>query len=209
MIENYKDKTIVFFGDSITDSAKSFNLNHSYGAGYVNMLKTEIDVYYPELNIHIYNEGISGNKTENLLERFNESVVSKKPDLVFLFIGINDVWHPYEAGSEPNNKDILERITLLVKKISNLGSKVVLLTPFLFPAEPFFEFFDKLKPYFESFYKEYKEFLINNNLEFIDIYEILKPYSVIANNRLTKDSVHPEIIGHGIIAQAILEYLKK
>lgn len=208
MLENYKDKTIVFFGDSITDSAKSFNPNHSFGAGYVNMLKTEIEVYYPELNIKIFNEGVGGNKTENLLERFNEAITSKNPDLVFLFIGINDVWHPYEAGSKPCNKDILERMTLLINKIKNLGSKVVLLTPFLFPAEPFLEFFTELKPYFESYYKEYKEYLNENNLEYIDIYEILKPYSIVAENHLTKDSVHPEIIGHGIIAQAVLEYLK-
>lgn len=209
MLENYKDKTIVFFGDSITDSAKSFNQNHPFGAGYVNMLKTEIEVYYPELNINIYNEGVGGNKTENLLERFNEAIIDKNPDLVFLFIGINDVWHPYENKVLPSNKDILERMTLLINKIKNMGSKVVLLTPFLFPAEPFLEFFTELQPYFESYYKEYKDYLNKNNYEYIDIYEILKPYSLLANNRLTKDSVHPEIIGHGIIAQAVLEYLKK
>lgn len=207
-MEKYRNKTIVFFGDSITDSAKSFNANHPYGAGYVNMLRTEIDVYYPELNIKIYNEGIGGNKTENLLERFNEDVASKNPDLVFLFIGINDVWHPYENGGMPNYDDILGRMTLLINKIKNLGSEVVLLTPFLFPADPFYDFFTELKPHFEAYYSLYKEYLNNNKLNYIDIYEILKPYSIVANNHLTKDSVHPEIIGHGIIAQAVLDYLK-
>lgn len=206
-MEKYKNKTIVFFGDSITDSAKTFNPKHPFGAGYVNMLRSEINVYYPELNIKIYNEGIGGNKTENLLERFSD-VESKNPDLVFLFIGINDVWHPYENGNIPNNEEILNRITLLINKIKNLDSEVVLLTPFLFPAEPFYNFFSELKPYFEKFYDEYKAYLLENNLKFIDIYEILKPYSTLSNNHLTKDSVHPEIIGHGIIAQAILDYLK-
>ena len=207
-MKQHENKTIVFFGDSITDSAKSFNANHPFGAGYVNMLKTEIEVYYPELNIKIYNEGVGGNETGHLLDRFEEAITSKKPDLIFLFIGINDVWHPYENGSLPVNKEILDRITILRNKIKKVGSKVVFLTPFLFPTEPFLDFFTKLKPYYDSFYAEYKAYLIENNLEYIDIPEIMKPYSVIANDKLTKDSVHPEIIGHGIIAQAVLNYLR-
>lgn len=208
-MEKYKNNTIVFFGDSITDSAKAFSTNHPYGAGYVNMIKSELDVFYPDLNITIYNEGISGNKTENLLERFNECVASRNPDLVFIFIGINDVWHPYENGSIPNNNEILERITILINKIKNLGSKVVLITPFLFPREPFYEFFTELKPYYEKFYNEYITYLNENKYEYIDLAHIMKPYSELSNNSLTKDSVHPDIIGHGIIAQAIIDYLKK
>ena len=206
-MEQHANKTIVFFGDSITDSSKLYNSNHPFGAGYVNMLKTEIEVYYPKLNIKIYNEGISGNETGHLLERFDEAITSKKPDLIFLFIGINDVWHPYDNNSLPINKEILDRITELREKIKKLGSKVVFLTPFLFPTEPFLDFFTKLKPYYDSFYSEYKTYLNENNLEYIDLQEIMKPYSVIANDKLTKDSVHPEIIGHGIIAQAVLNYL--
>ena len=54
MLDAYKDKTIVFFGDSVTDTCKLFNPNHQYGAGYVSMLKTEFDVSYPDLNIKVY-----------------------------------------------------------------------------------------------------------------------------------------------------------
>lgn len=209
-MEKYKNKTIVFFGDSITDTVKYGNSNYPYGAGYVNMIKTELDVCYPELNIKIFNEGISGNKTENLLERFEQSVTQHKPNLVFMFIGINDVWHPVEQqGIAPNNKEILERITLLINKIKDLGSKVVLMVPFLFPREPFYEFFTSLKPYFISFYEEYIKYLEANNLEYIDINAIMSPYSELSKERLTKDSVHPDVIGHGIIAQAVIDYLKK
>jgi lysophospholipase L1-like esterase len=84
-----QNKKIVFFGDSITDSAKFSNPNYPYGAGYFNMVKSELDVFYPQFNLKLYNEGISGNKTENLLERFDKDVVPHKPDLVVLFIGIN------------------------------------------------------------------------------------------------------------------------
>ena len=37
--------------------------------------------------------------------------------------------------------------------------------------------------------------------------ETLKPYSVLSNNKVTKDSVHPTPFGHGLIAQAVIDYL--
>lgn len=208
-MEKYRNNTIIFFGDSITDASKSFNPNHPYGSGYVNMVKTEIEVYYSDLNIKIYNEGIGGNETCHLLERFDEAITSKKPDLVFLYIGTNDVWHPYDNGSIPVNKDILERMTLIVNKIKDTGSKVVLLTPFIFPRGPRYDFFKELKQYMDSFYTAFINYLNRNNLEYIDLNAIMNQYSAVSNNRLTKDSVHPDIIGHGIIAQAIIDYLNK
>lgn len=201
-----QNKTIVFFGDSITDSAKNSNPNYPYGAGYFNMVKSELDVFYPQFNLKLYNEGISGNKTENLLERFDKDVVPHKPDLVVLFIGINDVWHPVEFGGMPVFSEIFSRLDTLIERIEVLNSKVVIMTPFLFPTD---EFFSKLLPIFDEFSIEYKKYLKNKKVEYIDLYEMLKPYSVLSNNRVTKDSVHPTPFGHGLIAQAVIDYLLK
>ena len=201
-----QNKTIVFFGDSITDSAKFSNPNYPYGAGYFHMVKAELDVFYPQLNVTLYNEGISGNKTENLLDRFDTDVAPHKPDLVVIFIGINDVWHPVEAGGKPIFTEIFNRLDELILRIERLNSKVALMTPFLFPTD---EFFANLLPIFEEFSVEYKKYLLNKNVEFIDLYEILKPYSNLSNNRVTKDSVHPTPFGHGLIAQAVIDYLFK
>lgn len=206
-MEKYRNKTIVFFGDSITDTDKRLNEKYPYGVGYVNMIKTELDLYYSDLNITIYNEGISADETGHLLNRFEKDLKSKNPDLVFMLIGINDVWHPYEAGTTPNNQEILNKITLLREKISDLGSDLVLILPYLFPIEPYFDFFNNMMPHYLSFYKDYKEYIKNNNLKYIDIYEIMKPLSDITKDNLTKDSVHPNVLGHAVIAQAILDYL--
>jgi lysophospholipase L1-like esterase len=80
------------------------------------------------------------------------------------------------------------------------------MTPFLFPTD---EFFSKLLPIFDEFSIEYKKYLKNKKVEYIDLYEMLKPYSVLSNNRVTKDSVHPTPFGHGLIAQAVIDYLFK
>ena len=199
-------KKIVFFVDSITDSAKFSNPNYPYGAGYFHMVKSELDVFYPQLNVKLYNEGISGNKTENLLDRFDKDVVPHKPDLVVLFIGINDVWHPVEFKGMPVFSEIFCRLDTLIEKIEALNSKVVIMTPFLFPTD---EFFSKLLPIFDEFSVLYKKYLDDKKVEYIDLYEMLKPYSILSNNRVTKDSVHPTPFGHGLIAQAVIDYLFK
>jgi lysophospholipase L1-like esterase len=196
-------KTIVFYGDSITDSCKNFNKNHPYGAGYVNMIKSELDVFFPDINVTIYNEGIGGNKTSDLINRFDDDVKSKNPDLVFLLIGINDIWHPYDAKLTPNINKIIENIDIICNKIKNIDSNLVILTPFLFPTD---DFFKGLMPYFNQLLDKLYLYINNNKYDFIDTYSIMKNNS---NLELTKDSIHPTIYGHSIIAQAIVNYLKK
>ena len=203
MLNSYKDKTIVFFGDSVTDTCKIFHKDHQYGAGYVSMLQTEFDVSYPDLNITVYNEGISGNKTEDLINRFDRDVKSKNPDLIFLLIGINDVWHLYDANIKPNITEIINRIDFIINKAHEIESKIVLLTPFLFPTD---DYFKGLIPDFNNLIDAMHQYVQTKNVEFIDLYQIMKDSQSLA---ITKDSVHPTLYGHGIIAQAIINYLSK
>ena len=203
MLSDYKNKTIVFFGDSITDTCKWYHQEHPYGAGFVNILKSEFDVSYPDLNIKVFNGGIGGNKTEDLILRFDQDVKSKKPDIVFLLIGINDIWHPYDKNIEPNINDIIYRIDQIITNIKNINSKIVVLTPFLFPNN---DYFNNLMPYFNNLSNEYLLYIKENNIEYIDLYKIMKKSNTF---NITKDSVHPTLYGHGIIAQAIIEYLEK
>ena len=51
--------------------------------------------------------------------------------------------------------------------------------------------------YFDSMFSE-------NEIEYIDTFHILKDHNDIS---VTKDSIHPTIYGHGIIAQSILDYI--
>ena len=203
MISKYNNYTIVFFGDSITDSGKNHNPNHPDGSGFVNMIKSEIEVYYQDVKINIINEGISGNKTEDLIDRFDEAVKIHNPNIVFLLIGINDIWHLYDKGEIPNITAIIDRIDMIINKIKNIQSDVVILTPFLFPTD---EYFENLMPYFNELINNLYDYLIKNNLTYINLYKILKENQ---NLPPTKDSVHPTIYGHAIIAQSIINFLNK
>lgn len=208
-MEKYRNKTIVFFGDSITDSGRTINSNYPYGAGYVNMIHSEIDVWYHDYNINIINEGISAHRTDHLLERFTTSITAHKPDLVVLFIGINDVWHPYDRNEVIIHEEIMERFDLLVNKIKELNSEILVLVPFLFPREPHKEFFDGLMPHYQVLYNNYLNYLTQNKIDYIDLQEVMTPYNDLSLNTSTKDSVHPDILGHSVIAQAVMNWLNK
>ena len=157
----------------------------------------------PDLNITIYNEGINADETGHLLERFNESIVNKNPDLVFMLIGINDVWHLYDANIKPNITEIINRIDFIINKAHEIDSEIVVLTPFLFPTD---DYFKGLVPDFKNLMDAMYQYIQDKNIEFIDLYQIMKDSESLP---ITKDSVHPTLYGHGIIAQAIINYLNK
>ena len=85
---------IVAIGDSITAAA-----------GYLKDVDGVLAKKYPELKLPpIQNVGIGGQKAEDLVQRFQKDVIDKKPAVVTISVGINDVWH--RAG-EPHDPKVL------------------------------------------------------------------------------------------------------
>ncbi|MFS8119667.1 MAG: GDSL-type esterase/lipase family protein, partial [Microcoleus sp.] len=81
-------RKIVTVGDSITEAAK-------YPGGYVWLLQRYLNALYPDRKIEIVNAGISGNKATDMQARFQKDAIDKKPDLVTINAGVNDVWHAF------------------------------------------------------------------------------------------------------------------
>ena len=74
---------VVAIGDSITA-----------GGGYLRDIDAVLAAQYPELKLPaVINKGISGQKAEDLVARFDNDIVKLKPAYVTISIGINDVWH--------------------------------------------------------------------------------------------------------------------
>ena len=74
------NETVIFFGDSITHANKS-EVEGSYlwdvlGNGYVNMVNSYYHLYHPELNLRVINQGISGNRSIDLVNRLDQDVLS-------------------------------------------------------------------------------------------------------------------------------------
>ncbi len=106
-----KGEVIAFFGDSITQGG-------ARPGGYCRLIAEAIEKKRPELGVKIVYAGISGHKVPNLQGRLDRDVLSKKPTIVFIYIGINDVWHSIRGRGTSKDRfdaglrDLIEQITV-------------------------------------------------------------------------------------------------
>ncbi len=120
-----KGDRIVFLGDSITQGGAGPN-------GYITMLRKMITDKHPELGIECIGAGISGNKVPDLQKRVERDVIAKKPTIVVIYIGINDVWHGEKdpaRGTDPQR--FAAGLKEVIGKLTASGARVVLCTPTL------------------------------------------------------------------------------
>lgn len=123
--ETVNDSTarIIFFGDSITELGVK-------PKGYVSLLQDTLRALGKD--IEVVGAGISGNKIGDLQKRIENDVLKKRPSIVVIYIGINDVWH-YEFASRglsgTPKPDFEKGLQEIITRIQSSGSKVILCTP--------------------------------------------------------------------------------
>jgi lysophospholipase L1-like esterase len=118
-----KGERIVFLGDSITQGGVG-------PKGYVTLIKKALHEKHKDLGIEVLGAGISGNKVPDLQRRMDKDVIAKKPTLVFIYIGINDVWHGESDPKRGTSADKYEAgLKEVIGKIQAGGARVVLCTP--------------------------------------------------------------------------------
>ena len=82
---------ILFQGDSITDCGRRESPD-GLGNGYVAMIQGILAARRPDLRVRILNRGVGGDRTAELLTRWEEDCLQLKPDILSIMIGVNDVW---------------------------------------------------------------------------------------------------------------------
>ena len=128
---------IVFQGDSITDAGRDKRNYHDVGPGYPKYAVEHILNAFPNTEFEFINQGISGNRTDQLFDRLYPDAIAFEPDIISILIGINDVWHRHgssriettDAQVETNYRAILERLK------AQTNAKIVMLAPFLLDSE--------------------------------------------------------------------------
>lgn len=191
---------IVCQGDSITDCNR-FHTDQPLGDGYVYLLQQE------RKNDTIINRGISGNRIPELFERWQKDTIEEKPDLLFILVGINEIWHKYKHNKPMTTKEYqanYERLIIETKK--NLPNvKICLLEPFVFPIghyEPQWmpDLLEEQKIVYELSFKYHTGFIPLQKI----FDEALIHHTMV---ELLPDGVHPSLEGHKVIKEAIVEYL--
>src|SRR4051794_20851524 len=84
-------KKIVFFGDSITQAGVGLK-------GYITVFGDKLAQKGLKDQYELIGAGIGGNKVYDLYLRMEEDVLAKNPDIVVIWVGVNDVWHKRTYG---------------------------------------------------------------------------------------------------------------
>ena len=189
------------------------------GGGWADRLKSfcmEKSLSDEKFDYSVYNLGISGDNTDDLLKRFEfetKQRLYKEEEIVFIFaIGINDSQfiHSKNDFSVLANK-FQKNIKQFTKSSKEISSKIIFigLTPVdEFKTNPIPWSIDKSykNEYIEKYNNIIKSICQKNNVYFIDIFN---EFSKINYKKLLEDGLHPNSEGHQKMFEIVRDFLMK
>jgi lysophospholipase L1-like esterase len=184
---------IAFLGDSITQGGAN------NASGYVRLVISGLEAN--GIKATMIPAGISGHKSNQMLERLDKDVIAKKPEWMTLSCGVNDVWHG--ANGVPLDA-YKQNITAIVDRAQAAGIKVMILTATMIREDATNSENQKLAPYndfLRQLAAEKKCLLADLNA---DMHASLKP-GQHHDHQLTSDGVHMNPLGDRMMARGILK----
>lgn len=125
---------VLFQGDSITDAGRVRDNGNDLGRGYALMAAAQFSAKYPEKQVQFLNRGISGNRVVDLQQRWDQDCLNLKPNLVSIYIGINDTWRRYDRNDPTSTESFEAGYRDLLTQTAETGAKLVLIEPFVLPV---------------------------------------------------------------------------
>lgn len=202
---------LLIFGSSITWGAWDEQ------GGWAQRLKHDCDIKAIQSGFDnytaVYCLGVSGDKTTDLLERFDTEVKARineeEKTLILIEIGINDSQYLLEEKQHRVSQEQYgQNLASLIEKSKKYRADLIFigLTPVDSRVDP--TPWTPDKSYKLDFVKQYEEVLkkvsTENNIPFIEIMSKFPPEQY--TNLLT-DGLHPSTDGHKIIYDEVKKYL--
>ena len=200
---------VVFIGDSITDCERARPVGEglfgALGKGYVSLVEGILYATDPGCAVRVVNMGSSGNTVLDLKARWQTDVIALKPDWLVIMIGVNDVWRQFDL---PRQTEIhvspevyAQTLDELVASTKSKVKSLVLMSPFY--IEP--NAADAMRARMDEYGAIVKKTAAKHKALFVDTQAAFNTalQHMHANN-LAWDRVHPNNIGHAIIARAFL-----
>ncbi|MFH0923304.1 MAG: GDSL-type esterase/lipase family protein [Candidatus Falkowbacteria bacterium] len=191
-------KRICVFGDSITWGA----FDDEKG-GWVDRLKL-INFTQNEY-VEIYNLGVSGDTTENVLSRIEVELSAREPEFVIFSIGSNDSSY---IKSEDNNFVDLEKFYKNLNKLYKITKKFTKEIVFIGLTKsnekktnpiPWDQDICCTNENIKKYDLAIKNFCKENNLPFIEMFDLLKDEDL-------EDGLHPNAQGHEKMFQRVKDF---
>ncbi len=120
---------LVFVGDSITDAGRDRADENSLGDGYVRLVADRLP------GAQVRNLGIGGDRAVDLEARWDRDVAASAPDVLTLYVGVNDTWRRFDADDPTSAEDFEATYRRLLDRVPG-SPRLVLVEPFLLPVRP-------------------------------------------------------------------------
>jgi len=156
--------------------------------------------------------GIGGNKIYDLYLRMEDDVLAKKPDVVIIYIGVNDVWHKASHGTGTDPDKFVKFYEAILKKLQAANIRVALCTPAAIGERT--DFSNQQDGDLNQYSQMIRNLAKKNGLPLIDLRKAFLDYNLKNNpnndekNILTTDRVHLNEVGNQFVADEMWRILK-
>jgi lysophospholipase L1-like esterase len=197
-------KKVVFFGDSITQMGVN-------NGGYIWRMQQMLEQKKLSNQYELIGAGIGGNKVYDLYLRMETDVLDKNPDIVFIYIGVNDVWHKTTHQTGTDYDKFGKFYTAIINKLKAKNIEVILVTP-----AGIGELKGNANPQdadLNKYSDAIRQLATTHQLKLVDLRAFWQSYNE-ANNpnnqekgQLSYDRVHLNDTGNQLIAEAMMKAL--
>jgi lysophospholipase L1-like esterase len=199
---------LVMIGDSVTDCDRARPVGEgdpeALGHGYVAEIAALLMAVYPARSVRVTNMGISGNTVRDLAARWDTDVLALKPDWLTVMIGINDVWRQFDAVRQaeavPPEEFARTYDGLLIRTRSQVKGLVLMTPYYIEPSST-----DMMRLRMNEYGAIVKQLAMEHDAICVDTQAAFD--RALAHHEsavFAVDRVHPNRIGHMILARAFL-----
>jgi len=188
---------VLFFGDSITELGVKEK-------GYIALMNNRLSKTKQSEKYQLIGSGIGGNKVYDLFFRMEEDVLIKQPDVIVIWIGVNDVWHKSMFGTGTDLNKFESMYTDIIQRLQKTGTKVYCCTPACIGEKT--DHSNAQDGDLNEFSKVIRKIAAANNAGLIDFRKTFLEYNLKHNTDnkyqdiLTYDGVHLNDVGNQLVA---------
>ena len=199
-----RSQKVVFFGDSITQQGAK-------PGGYIVKITETLAQKNLSSDYELTGAGIGGNKVYDLYLRMDDDVLSQNPDIVFIWVGVNDVWHKTMYGTGTDIDKFEKFYTAIINKLLDRHIRVILCTPAVIGEKT--DFTNQQDGDLNAYSQVVRNLAQKFHCGLVDLREIFHTYELRNNpgNKesgiLTVDRVHLNETGNQLVADKMLEAL--
>lgn len=197
---------VVFFGDSITQAGVQ-------PGGYITMMKETLQTKGKAADYELIGAGIGGNKVYDLYLRMEKDVLSQNPDVVIIYVGVNDVWHKASFGTGTDADKFKKFYVALIEKMKEKGIKIICCTPAVIGERT--DFSNQQDGDLNFYSTIIRQTAAENSCDLIDLRKAFLAYNLTNNPQnlekgiLTTDRVHLNEKGNRMVADLMLGAILK